>query len=57
MSKIILHLNFIGVSLDLYGDCDTTSVTVFSEWQTEIANSRRCSVFWHQVALAGNVNK
>jgi hypothetical protein len=50
-------LNFIGVSLDLCEDCGITLETVFREWQTEIANSRRCSVFWHQVALAGNVNK
>ena len=55
--KLLSLLNLIAGSLDLCGDCGTTLVTVFREWQTEIANSRRCSAFWHQVALAGNVIK
>jgi hypothetical protein len=55
--KLLPLLDLLAVLLDFRGDRGTTLVTIFREWQTDVANSRRCFVFWHQVSLVGNVNK
>jgi hypothetical protein len=51
--KLLPLLDLLAVPLEFSGGLGTTLVTIFRELQIDIANSRRCFVFWHQVALVG----